>query len=385
MSDRPALSSPTLSLCMIVKNESANLGRCLGSAKPHVDEIVVVDTGSEDDTVAIAQSFGATIGYFSWCNDFAAARNYALSLVTHEWVLVLDADEELIVEAGQDLRAVLPTDPNSLVAYLSLVEAGNLTMTALQAPRLFRNLSQLKYVGCHHEQLRYDDRYLSKDRIVSFSGASILHYGYGVEQVRRKNVERIPSLEQARQTQELSLMLLYTLAGMYGESGQLEKAEDCYAEAFERLLPHLLTGNPPLEFGMIPSLIFSLGAQSLQQRDYETALLLCRRGLEWCPQYPPLNYLAGMISRAIGFPLGAITYFEFCLQMGQAQSYYQGEPFELHFITLYPARELGCTYSQLEQWQDAQAAFELALSFDADCAVAKQNLHNIEDKMRTLK
>jgi len=366
---------------MIVKNEGANLGRCLRSAQRYVDEIVVVDTGSEDDTVSIARSFGATLGYFSWCNDFAAARNHALSLVTQAWVLVLDADEELIVEAGRDLRSVLPIDSSMLLAYLSLVETGNPGMTAAPLPRLFRNLPQIRYVGCYHEQLRYDDRPFAASQTTHLSEARILHYGYSAAQVKRKNIERLPILEQARQTDGLSLMLLYTLAGMYGESGQTEQSQSCYSEAFERLLPHLLAGNPPPELGMIPSLVFSLGAQSLQQQDYETALLLCRRGLEWCPQYPPLNYLAGMILRAIGFPLGAVPYFESCLQMGQEQNYYPGEPFEVDFITLYPACEMGCTYSQLEQWSEAEAAFELALSFDAECGVAKQNLYNIRNKM----
>lgn len=83
----------TLSLAMIVKNEAANLPRCLGSVKDLVDEMVIVDTGSTDDTVAIAESFGARIGQFSWTDDFAAARNESLRLCTGDWVLILDGDE----------------------------------------------------------------------------------------------------------------------------------------------------------------------------------------------------------------------------------------------------------------------------------------------------
>ena len=86
---------PTLSLAMIVKNESANLARCLRSVQALVDEMVVVDTGSTDDTVAIAESFGARIGHFPWCDDFAAARNESLRLCTGDWVLVLDGDEAI--------------------------------------------------------------------------------------------------------------------------------------------------------------------------------------------------------------------------------------------------------------------------------------------------
>lgn len=84
-----------LSLAMIVKNEEDRLRHCLDSVKDLVDEMVVVDTGSTDKTVAIAESFGARIGHFVWTGDFSEARNVSLSLCTGEWVLVLDADEAI--------------------------------------------------------------------------------------------------------------------------------------------------------------------------------------------------------------------------------------------------------------------------------------------------
>ena len=83
----------TLSLAMIVKNEAANLPHCLASVRDLVDEMVVVDTGSSDDTVAIAESHGARVSHFAWVDDFAAARNEGLRQCTGDWVLVLDADE----------------------------------------------------------------------------------------------------------------------------------------------------------------------------------------------------------------------------------------------------------------------------------------------------
>lgn len=86
---------PTLSLSMIVKNEAAHLPRCLASVRDLVDEMVVVDTGSTDETIPISESFGARVGHFPWNGDFSAARNASLRLCTGDWVLVLDADEAL--------------------------------------------------------------------------------------------------------------------------------------------------------------------------------------------------------------------------------------------------------------------------------------------------
>jgi glycosyltransferase involved in cell wall biosynthesis len=86
-----------LSFVAIVKNEAQNLDRCLASVKPYVDELIVVDTGSTDETIAIAQQYGAKVSHFEWCDDFALARNYACSLASGDWILTLDADEELEV------------------------------------------------------------------------------------------------------------------------------------------------------------------------------------------------------------------------------------------------------------------------------------------------
>jgi glycosyltransferase involved in cell wall biosynthesis len=67
---------------MIVRDEAANLPACLTSVKDVVDELIVLDTGSTDETVTIAQSFGAQVQHFTWCNDFSAARNESLKYAT---------------------------------------------------------------------------------------------------------------------------------------------------------------------------------------------------------------------------------------------------------------------------------------------------------------
>ncbi|MEI6154124.1 MAG: glycosyltransferase, partial [Deltaproteobacteria bacterium] len=91
--DNAAKNKGTLSLCMIVKNEEQHLIRCLLSATPVVDEMIVVDTGSTDRTKDIARAFGAKVFDFPWTNDFSEARNVSLSKATGDWILVLDADE----------------------------------------------------------------------------------------------------------------------------------------------------------------------------------------------------------------------------------------------------------------------------------------------------
>ena len=82
-----------LSACVIVKNEERNLPTWLKSMQGIADELVVVDTGSDDRTVAIAEAAGARVYHFPWRNDFAAAKNYAMDHAHGKWLLILDADE----------------------------------------------------------------------------------------------------------------------------------------------------------------------------------------------------------------------------------------------------------------------------------------------------
>src|SRR3972149_2146143 len=102
-----AIRNPTLSLCMIVKNEEKFLPACLESVKGHVDEIIIVDTGSTDRTVEIAESYNAKIYHHPWKNSFSKARNYSLKYATCDWILILDADEEIVKKDAHKLRKVI--------------------------------------------------------------------------------------------------------------------------------------------------------------------------------------------------------------------------------------------------------------------------------------
>lgn len=376
--------TPLLSFCMIVKNEAQNLSRCLSSVRDYVDELVVVDTGSEDATVTIAQSFGAKIAHFTWCDDFAAARNFAASQVTGTWILTLDADEELIVESSTWREALQASD---VLAYqIDRLDVGQ-PITALHLPRIQRNLPDLQYVGRYHEQLTYQQQPLKTTQLQPLSGLKILHYGYEASSLAAKNLQRdIPLLERIQEQEPLSLLLLLTLANNYLRTDQLEKAQALWAEAMERLSPHLLSGELPAETVRLPALLFTLGLDLLDNHeDYDSALLICRRGLTWFPTYPPLHHLTGMVLREVGLRLGATAYFERCLQMGKTGHYWQQEPFDRAFLNVFPAYELGLTYLELNRLPEATEALELALSFDANYEPAQEGLEQVRERSNMLK
>jgi glycosyltransferase involved in cell wall biosynthesis len=107
----------TVSLCMITKNEEKYLANCLASARAIVDEIIVVDTGSTDQTRAIATVFGAKVFDFEWSDDFSAARNFSLSKAIGEWILILDADEVISSQDHDQFRKIIHTPVTGPVAF----------------------------------------------------------------------------------------------------------------------------------------------------------------------------------------------------------------------------------------------------------------------------
>jgi len=144
----------TLSICMMVKNEEVNLRRCLPSLEGIADEIIIIDTGSTDNTIEIAKSVGAKVFEHPWENDFSKHRNQSLSYASGDWVFVVDADEELFLEnamSKDDVKgwlSALSPDCMSVAVTLSDIQKDMQAMR-FNSVRLFRNDS-VKYKGTVH-------------------------------------------------------------------------------------------------------------------------------------------------------------------------------------------------------------------------------------------
>lgn len=147
----------TISLCMIVKNEEKVLARCLDSVKDLVDEIIIVDTGSTDNTKTIAGNYTDKIYDFAWIDDFAAARNYAFSRATQDYILWLDADD-LLLEADREKFLNLKytfdaaVDSVTMKYHLCFDEYGNLISSSRRS-RLVKRANQFRWIGPVHEYL----------------------------------------------------------------------------------------------------------------------------------------------------------------------------------------------------------------------------------------
>ncbi|CAM3805503.1 glycosyltransferase [Castellaniella denitrificans] len=144
------MNPPTIALVMIVKNGAATLARCLSSVQGHVDEFIVLDTGSTDDTIAIARRFGARVHHFEWIDDFSAARNAALDHSSADWNLILDADNWL--ESGHEQLRRLGSVPFlGQVAILNrFMQGGEARQATEWTTRVLPR--GVRYMGRIHEQ-----------------------------------------------------------------------------------------------------------------------------------------------------------------------------------------------------------------------------------------
>lgn len=234
-----SLDEPRLTVCVITRNEEQFLAQCLKSVRPVADQLIVVDTGSTDQTCAIAEAHGAELHHFPWCDDFSAARNAALEHARGDWILSIDADEELPPEQHPTLRALLRN--KSVMAWrLPIEDAGREEEGCSYVPRLFRNAPGLHFVGRIHEQVFSSleprrRRWGLQNRL---GEAKLRHHGYSKElTAQRGKVERnLRLLGQALRENPGDPGLLMSHGLELVRSGRLEDGLRQYGAALDVVL-----------------------------------------------------------------------------------------------------------------------------------------------------
>ena len=358
---RPNAKGPSrLSVCLIVKNEERFLAQCLKSVRDVAQQIIVVDTGSTDRTVEIAKEFGAEVHSFTWCDDFSAARNAALEQATGDWVLALDADEELSAKDHDALRNAM-SDGSTMAWRLPIVDIGRELDGCSYVPRLFRNAPGLFYLGRVHEQIfsSIEVRRAEWGLENKIGNATLVHHGYTQELVRdRDKVARnLRLLEKAVEELPDEPHLLMNLGLELSRSGREAEAFARYREAFESL-----SAKPKAE--IVPELRESLLSQ------YCTRLTAAKNAEETIRVLTsPLARMDSGLTASLHFSLGLAhlelkQFSEAADQMRQCLAK-RGQkslsPIHRDILTAAPHHCLAVSLAALGQAVEAEKAFQAGL------------------------
>lgn len=222
---------PTSPLCavLICKDEATNIGAALDSLDGHTAQIVVVDTGSSDNTAQICARRGVELHFREWTGDFAAARNHALQFVRRPWILALDADERLEELPSQDLKALLNDESIGALRVRIRSQLGEAEQYhEHRYPRLFRRHPQIRYRGAVHEQI--GDAIEQLGLRIADCEILINHLGYAVHD-EHKAARNREMLERELQQRPDDAWLRYHLGQTEFADGNNDKAATHFEDA----------------------------------------------------------------------------------------------------------------------------------------------------------
>lgn len=278
-------ASTLISLCMIVKNEENNITRSLESVKSLVDEMVIIDTGSEDKTVEKAKEFGAIIHYFPWQNDFSAARNYALTKAKGQWILFLDADEVLGKINANKFRKYLKVakEEGFYLTFINYQGSNQGEFLKTYGLRLYRNNYLYKYEGKIHEQILPAIKRAKPQALISWSQLMIYHYGYLEREFKEKNksARNLEILLSESPMVKKSAFYCLNIAMEYLRIGNFSEAEVKLKEGWKKV-------NTKESFAHL--MLLKLIACLHWQKKNSQAIDFCKLGLKLYPDYPDIYY-----------------------------------------------------------------------------------------------
>lgn len=360
------MTNSDISLCMIIKDEAHILENCLTSVADIVAEIIIVDTGSQDNSKEIARKFGAKIIDTPWENDFAKARNIGLAYAAAPWILVLDADES-IDHWTQDLLLPLLEAEHIHGYWLPITHyVGDIPKADFVTDhvcRLFRNDSRIIFRGMIHEETASSIRELPTGEM-AYADLHIYHYGYLEDELQRKNKSdrNLSIINSALKLQPNQIALRYALGVEYYQQKQ-------YYEAARILRPLLHELPNPSGYTSDLYLKTAFALQSSGQK--EAAEEVFRTGISLFPDFTDLleSYAILLIDQG---SLGKAKYLlEKALQSGYSAHNYPSTSGSGTYRTELIA---GIVCERLFLYSDAWNHYEAAIQFKPDYTEAWKQL-----------
>ncbi|WP_202709049.1 glycosyltransferase [Sporosalibacterium faouarense] len=377
-----------LSLSMIVKNEENNLPRCLESIKDIVDEMIIVDTGSTDETVNIAKRYGAKVYSFKWNGNFSDARNFSLDKVSGDWILIMDADDELDQNDKPKVLSLLEDSKADIYFFQTLSyigkKPGNDLVNNINI-RLVRNNMGYRFHGAIHEQIKVENPETKNRKKIEIEDIKVYHYGYLNRDIinKDKRNRNIGILKNILEENPKDSFHLFNMGNEYFALSDYEKALEYYMKSYKNFNPNI---------GYSPKLILRIVNTLNELERYNDELQYIKEGLRYYPKYTDLEYLRGCLFHQMGRIPSAIKSFEECIELGPP-------PIQLSFIdgvggfrayyalaeTLFSAGEYDAAHSYYIKTLQAKPSFLIPLNRIAEILLYKKNidLNMVKKKMES--
>ncbi|GAK40089.1 hypothetical protein TCA2_2579 [Paenibacillus sp. TCA20] len=284
-----------ISLCMIVRDEALFLEQCLASVASVVSEMIIVDTGSTDQSVDIARQYGATVVHMDWQSDFAAARNESLRHAAQPWVLIMDADEQWVEGQQSRLFSLLEASDGVYgfeVEIKSLLGRSGEESVTDSACRIFRNDTRIRFKGRIHEEAATSILALGANTLRA-SGLQLLHYGYldHIVKQRNKSERNVQLINEALLQEPDSRILQYALGTEYFQLGEYDAAV--------RILEPLLDGMPP-EAGYASDVFLKTIFALREKGELHQAVEKAEEGVSRYPGFADLQELKAVLLMDLG-------------------------------------------------------------------------------------
>jgi len=352
------INSCRLALVVIARDEAAGITRCLESAAPCTDAMLVLDTGSTDATVALAQAAGAEVHRFDWIDDFAAARNAALDLSRADWNLILDADEWLA--GGTDILAGHTLGTDRFVGLLPVTSEfdlqGGIETATSWLPRLLP--AGVRYTGRIHEQPVSE---LPRVRVP----LQVSHAGYRQAELDRKQGRNRGLLLRALEDAPADAYLLYQLGKDHAIYREFPQAVHCFGQALDHARP-----ADSFRHDLVLRMLYSLK----QSRQFERAFQFAESELPNWQESPDFFFSLGdlLLDWAVENPARAVQELLPMAETCWLRSIEIGERPDLEGAvhgrgSFLAAHNLSVLYDGLGNREQAERYRALATQLKADC------------------
>ncbi|MGL6106768.1 FkbM family methyltransferase [Romboutsia sp.] len=280
----------TISACLIVKNEEKHIKRCLDSIKDIVDEIIVVDTGSTDKTIEIAKEIGAKIYHHKWEKNFSKARNVSLEKATMDWILYIDADEEIREEDRKRIKGILNNNLNYegfYVRVLNIIE-GKCSYEAAGV-RLYKNNPKYRFKGKLHEQIINSIKEMRGLESIKETDIVFYHYGYdgNMSNLDKKNKRNIDILESYEE-KDKDAYYYFVLGNEYGKIDEYKKAIGAYKKSLNNM------DLEKYQYTYYPSLVMNIVKVLNNEKRFNDTINFIKKIKETTPGYKDLYFMECM-------------------------------------------------------------------------------------------